>query len=112
MRALITVALVPILLALDERFGTTEKWAADFKSSAQTANGWVVLAKSALTGRLYNLVCDEHSDGALWMTTPLIALDVYEHAYYVDYQSRKGDYIEAFMSHINWAQAEARFLAS
>ncbi len=98
--------------AIEERFGSQEKWTADFITCAKSASGWAVLARNSLNGQLYNLVCDEHAEGLMWMSTPLIALDIYEHAYYVDYQNRKGDYIAAFMEHIDWTRAEDRFTAS
>jgi Fe-Mn family superoxide dismutase len=98
--------------AIEERFGSKDKWATDFIATANAAAGWAVLARSLLNGKLYNLVCGEHAEGLLWMATPLIALDVYEHAYYVDYQNRKADYVAAFMEHIDWTSAEVRYAAS
>ncbi|MCK5729345.1 MAG: Fe-Mn family superoxide dismutase [Methylococcales bacterium] len=88
--------------AIEKRFGSMEKWANDFQACATSASGWAVLALHTLNGKLYNVVCDKHADGLPWMSTPLIALDVYEHAYYVDYKNNKADYIKKFMPHIDW----------
>jgi superoxide dismutase len=46
-----------------------------------------VLAYDSLNGKLYNIVSDKHATGVLWMATPLVVIDVYEHAYYVDYKN-------------------------
>ena len=47
--------------------------------------------------------------GVLWMGTPLVVMDVYEHALYIDYKNRKSDYIDRFMEHIDWQQVSRRF---
>lgn len=97
--------------AIDKRFGSIDKWAADFQVCAKSASGWAVLAYDSVNGKLYNLVCDKHASGLLWMATPLIVLDAYEHAYYVDYKNNKTDYIDKFMSHINWGEVNSRYSA-
>ncbi len=97
--------------AIDKRFGSVEKWAADFQASARSAAGWAMLVRHPVNGRLYNVVSDEHAHGVLWMAAPLVVIDVYEHAFYVDYRNRKAAYVEKFMSHIDWNAANARLLA-
>ena len=57
------------------------------------------------------VLSDEHASGPLWFATPLVVIDVYEHAFYIDYQNKKADYIEKFMRHIDWTEANRRFLA-
>jgi Fe-Mn family superoxide dismutase len=98
--------------AIDKRFGSLEKWTEDFTASAREAAGWAMLARHPVNGRLYNVVSDEHAMGVLWMAVPLIVIDVYEHAFYIDYQNRKAEYVEKFMQHIDWAEANARFHAT
>ena len=95
--------------AIAGRFGSLEKWAADFQASAREAAGWAMLVRHAVNGRLYNVVSDEHGMNVLWMATPLVVIDVYEHAFYIDYQNRKAEYVEKFMGHIDWNQVNARF---
>ncbi len=97
--------------AINARFGSIEKWAADFIASAKDAAGWAMLVKHPVNGKLYNVVSDEHAMGLLWMAIPLIVIDTYEHAFYIDYQNRKAEYIEKFMSHIDWTEANQRFSA-
>jgi Fe-Mn family superoxide dismutase len=95
--------------AIEKRFGSLEKWSADFTSSAKEAAGWAMLVRHPVNGKLYNVVSDEHAMGLLWMAVPLVVIDVYEHAFYIDYQNRKAEYVDKFMSHIDWNEANARF---
>lgn len=94
-----------------KRFGSLEKWADDFRASAGTAAGWAMLTFHPVNGKLYNVVSDEHAMGPLWMGVPLVVIDVYEHAFYIDYQNRKSEYIEKFMGHIDWNEVNARHRA-
>jgi Fe-Mn family superoxide dismutase len=68
-----------------------------------------MLIHHPVNGRLYNVVIDEHAMGPLWLAMPLVVIDVYEHAFYIDYQNRKADYIEKFIQHIDWAEADRRY---
>ena len=95
--------------AIEHRFGTLEKWIGDFTASAKEAAGWAMLVRQPINGKLYNVVSDEHAMGLLWMAVPLIVIDTYEHAFYIDYQNRKAEYVEKFMEHIDWNEADARF---
>jgi len=95
--------------AIEKRFGSLDKWAADFQASAKAAAGWAMLAFHPLNEKLYNVVSDQHAMGPLWMATPLLVIDVYEHAFYVDYKNRKTQYIETFMDHIDWKEVSRRF---
>ena len=95
--------------AIEQRFGSLEKWSADFIASAKEAAGWAMLVKHPINGKLYNVVSDEHAMGVLWMAAPIVVIDTYEHAFYVDYQNRKGEYVEKFMAHIDWNEANSRF---
>ncbi len=95
--------------AIESRFGSLAKWSDDFIASAKEAAGWAMLVRHPVNKKLYTIVSDEHAMGVLWMAMPIVVIDTYEHAYYVDYQNRKAEYIEKFMSHIDWQEAERRF---
>jgi len=95
--------------AIERRFGSLEKWADDFQASAKTAAGWAMLVKHPVNGKLYNVVSDEHAMGVIWMATPLIVIDTYEHSFYIDYHNRKAEYVEKFLDHIDWEEANGRF---
>jgi Fe-Mn family superoxide dismutase len=94
--------------AVSKRFGSIDKWAADFQACANAASGWAILAYHPQNGNLYNVVSDRHATGVLWMATPLIIIDVYEHAFYIDYKNNKSRYIEKFISHIDWNEVDHR----
>ena len=89
-----------------------DKWRQDFQASAKAASGWAVLAYDPLNAKLYNLVSDKHATGVLWMATPLLVIDVYEHAYYLGYKNNKNEYIAKFMSHIDWEEVNRRYISS
>lgn len=95
--------------AIKKRFGSLEKWATDFVASAKTAAGWAMLVAHPVNGKLYNVVSDEHAQGPLWLAAPLVVIDVYEHAFYIDYQNNKGTYVETFLDFIDWTEVERRF---
>jgi len=95
--------------AVARRFGSLEKWAIDFTDSARTAAGWAMLVVHPVNGKLYNVVSDEHAQGPLWLAAPLVVIDVYEHAFYIDYQNRKGDYVDRFLDFVDWEEADRRY---
>ena len=97
--------------AIQQRFGSLDQWAADFAASAKGAAGWAMLVQHPVNGKLYNVVSDEHAMGVIWMSIPLVVIDTYEHAFYIDYQNRKADYVEKFLDHIDWNEVGARFHA-
>jgi Fe-Mn family superoxide dismutase len=95
--------------AIEKRFGSIDKWAGDFIASAKSAAGWAMLVRHPVNGKLYNVVSDEHSMGVIWMAIPLVVIDTYEHAFYIDYQNRKVQYVEKFIDHVDWDEVNARF---
>lgn len=91
------------ILALIERdFGSFDRWMAEFKALGLAARGWVVLAYDLDEKKLKNIICDAHNQGGVWNTVALFIMDVYEHAYFVDYATARKAYIEAFFKNINW----------
>ncbi len=84
-------------------FGSYENWEKDFKATgAMRGIGWVILYYDGWGDRLFNTWINEHDVGHLCAATPLIVMDVFEHAYMVDYGLKKADYIEAFFKAIDW----------
>lgn len=91
-------------------FGSFEAWEAEFKSTGGIPGiGWVALGYDAQGGRLFNVWIDEHDTGLLAGGKPLLLMDVFEHAFMVDYGLAKGDYIAAFMNAIDWEAVSGRF---
>lgn len=87
-------------------FGSFENWEKDFKSTgAMRGIGWVILYYDAIGGRLFNTWINEHDVGHPGGAAPLLIMDVFEHAYMIDYGLKKADYIEAFFKAIDWTNA-------
>ncbi len=70
--------------------------------------GWVVLYYDQKAGRLFNVWINEHDVGHLSGAVPILVMDVFEHAFMLDYGLKRADYIEAFFNNINWNEAEKR----
>jgi len=87
-----------------EDFGSFAAWAEEFKAEGIASRGWVVLALDLEEGRLHNFVCDLHNQGGIWGAVPVLVLDVYEHAYFIDYATNRKSYIEAFMKNVKWEE--------
>jgi len=84
-------------------FGSYENWEKDFKATgAMRGIGWVILYYDMTEGRLFNTWINEHDEGHLSGAMPLIVMDVFEHAYMIEYGLKKADYIEAFFKAIDW----------
>jgi Fe-Mn family superoxide dismutase len=94
-----------IVTMIEQEFGTLENWKADFIATGLSARGWAILAFDMTEKRLHNYASDAHNVGAVWGAIPLIALDVYEHAYFIDYGVGRKEYIDAFFTNLNWQHA-------
>jgi len=94
---------------LNEDFGSAANWQKDFEAAgAMRGIGWVVAYHDPLRNRLFNAWIDEHDRGHLVACTPVVVLDVFEHAYMIDYGVKKAGYLEAFFRNLNWDAATQR----
>lgn len=92
-----------------EDFGSIEAWEKDFRGVATMRGiGWAVLYQDNATGQLLNFWINEHDAGHPAGCTPLLILDVFEHAFMLDYQLKRPDYIAAFFANVDWQAVEAR----
>ena len=101
----------PLARAIERDFGSHDRWAAEFSGMGKAlggGSGWVLLTYSRRDNRLVNTWAADHTmvlaDGA-----PLLALDMYEHAYQMDYGAKAGDYVNAFMKAFTWRHANSAF---
>jgi superoxide dismutase, Fe-Mn family len=83
-------------------FGSIDAWRADLTATGMAGRGWAWTAYDWDEGRLFNYVGDAQNTFPIWNATPLVALDVYEHAYFLDYQTDRASYIEAFLKNLDW----------
>ena len=83
-------------------FGSVDAWRSDLKATGMAGRGWAWTAYDWDEGRLYNYVGDAQNTFPIWNATPLVALDVYEHAYFMDFQTDRAAYIDAFFGNLDW----------
>ncbi|MBD3166401.1 superoxide dismutase [bacterium] len=87
-----------------EDFGSFDAWVEDFKATAMSALGWAILCYDPTDGALHNFLVDFHNNGAVWGASPLVPVDVFEHAYYYDQGPDRGSYVQAFLDNLNWGK--------
>jgi len=90
-------------------FGSYDAWEKDFKATgAMRGIGWAVLYQDMANGKLINFWINEHDVGHPAGCQPILIMDVFEHAFMIDYGLKRADYIEAFFKNIDWKAVEAR----
>jgi len=97
--------------AIERDFGSEARWRAEFTAMGKAlggGSGWVVLTRSARDGRLVNQWAADHTM-ALAGGTPIVVLDMFEHAYAMDYGAKAAAYVDAVVATLNWSAADARF---
>jgi superoxide dismutase, Fe-Mn family len=102
-----------IRTALAAAYGSFEAWEAEFRRTAMSlagGSGWCVLAYNHHTAALHNYWCWDHSSGPA-QSTPLLALDMYEHAYAIDFGPAAPRYLDAFMQNVDWEVVDTRYRA-
>jgi len=100
----------PLAKKIAEEFGSFDAWEKDFKATgAMRGIGWALLYSDKQSGRLFNTWINEHDGGHLAGCTPILIMDVFEHAFMVDYGLKRADYIEAFFKAIDWSVAADRY---
>jgi superoxide dismutase, Fe-Mn family len=92
-----------------ESFGSYEEWEKEFKGvGTMRGIGWVILYQDSVSGALCNCWINEHDVGHLAGCNPILILDVFEHAFMIDYGLKRPDYIASFFKNVEWKAAEAR----
>jgi superoxide dismutase, Fe-Mn family len=84
-------------------FGSLDSWRADLKATGMAARGWAWTAYDWDESRVFNYIGDAQNTFPVWNATPLVALDVYEHAYFMDFQTDRASYIDAFFDNLDWS---------
>jgi superoxide dismutase, Fe-Mn family len=102
----------PVSAALEQQFGSVAAWRREFVALAQAlsgGSGWVLLTFSRRDRRLYNQIAFDHSQ-AMMDTVPVLALDMYEHAYSLDFGANASAYVDGFMRNIDWTKVGDRLM--
>jgi len=94
---------------LEKDFGSVDAWRADLKATGMASRGWAWTAWDRDWGYLFNYAGDAQNTFPVWNGAPIIALDVYEHAYYLDYGVARASYIDAFFKNLDWNAIGAAF---
>ncbi|CAJ0884837.1 superoxide dismutase [Ralstonia pickettii] len=100
--------------AIERDFGSVARWQAEFTAMGKAlggGSGWVLLTYSPRDQRLVNQWASDHAH-TLAGATPILALDMYEHSYHMDYGAKAAAYVDAFMQNIQWQRVAARFEAA
>lgn len=92
----------------ERAYGGRENFIEDFTACATSARGWTVFAYDQRSGSFRNFLLDAHNKGNIIMAFPIIVLDMYEHAYFLDYGTNKGSYIKSFIEGLDWEVVEKR----
>ncbi len=93
-------------------YGSFEDWKKNFLAlGAMRGIGWVVLTHDTETGELFNVWINEHDGGHLAGTTPILVMDVFEHAFMLDYGIKRADYLTVFFKAIDWNTVTSRLAA-
>ncbi|MDZ7271701.1 MAG: superoxide dismutase [candidate division KSB1 bacterium] len=100
-----------LMKAIVRRFGSFDAFKAQLSaaSKAVEGSGWGVLAYVPFFGTLEVLQAEKHQDLTQWGAAPLLVIDVWEHAYYLKYQNRRGEYVDKLFDIINWEDVAERF---
>jgi Fe-Mn family superoxide dismutase len=96
--------------ALDREFGTFDRFKKEFSKAASSVegSGWAALVMEPLSGRPMIMQIEKHSNNVYPTTPILMVLDVWEHAYYVDYRNNRGQFIDAFWNVVDWDEVNRR----
>jgi Fe-Mn family superoxide dismutase len=87
---------------VERDFGSVTAWKSDLKATGMAARGWAWTAYDWDEERLFNYIGDAQNTYAVWNATPLVALDVYEHAYFGDYSTDRSTYIDVFFNNLDY----------
>ncbi len=87
---------------VERDFGSFDRWRADLRATGLAGRGWAWTVYDWDESRLRNLLGDAQNTYPVWNATPLVALDVHEHAYFLDYQTDRASYIDAFFENLDW----------
>jgi Fe-Mn family superoxide dismutase len=100
-----------IAAALKASYGSVESWEAEFRRTAMSlagGSGWCVLSYNVYLRELRNQWAWDHMHGAI-AGVPLLVLDMYEHAYHIDYGAAAAKYVDAFFANLQWEEIERRY---
>lgn len=97
---------------INEAYGSMDKWAADWKSTGIAGRGWAYLGYDRDEQRVFNFIGDSQDTFPQWNCDLVLAMDVYEHAYYIDFGTARAKYIDAWLQVVDWDAVNRRLSAA
>ena len=97
-----------VALLINDAYGSFDAWAKDWKATGISGRGWAFLGYDRKSGQVFNYLGDSQNTYPIWNHECLLAMDVYEHAYYLDFQTARAKYIDAYMQVIDWDAVNRR----
>ena len=98
-----------LLAQIEKDFGSFDAYKKDMKATGIAARGWVWTAWNSMERRLFNYIGDAQNSYPVWGCVPIVAMDTYEHAYFMDFGAARGGYIDAFLANMDWTVVERSF---
>jgi len=100
-----------LLKRIEKDFGSTNKMQGMIAKISKSieGSGWGILAYQPYSDNLVVLQCENHHKLTLWGAVPLLVIDVWEHAYYLKYKNKRGDFVDALMNIVNWDNVAQRY---
>jgi Fe-Mn family superoxide dismutase len=99
----------PILDAINREFSNYDNFISYLTNVGLSMRGWVILTIDSIDNKLHIIGSDLHDTGAVWLSYPILVMDVYEHAYFMDFGTDRKKYISTFIENINWKVLNERF---
>lgn len=91
------------------QYGSWERFVAEFTAKGMAARGWAILAHDSSDKKLHIYTADAQNQGGVWGCAPLMGVDVYEHAYFLDFGSDRKAYINSFLGEVDWRVVDERY---
>lgn len=99
----------PLLNAIINQFSSYDNFISYLTNVGLSMRGWAILAIDSIDSKFHIIGSDLHDTGAVWRSYPILVMDVYEHAYFMDFGADKEKYISTFIKNINWSVLNDRF---
>ncbi|PWI57227.1 superoxide dismutase [Sulfoacidibacillus thermotolerans] len=99
-----------VIKRIHSQYGSYDRFLAEFRGSGLSGRGWAVLAFDPEQDELFIYITDDQHNGHVIQSIPILPMDVFEHAYYIDYGTSRGEYIDAFFRNLDWTVVNQRFL--
>lgn len=99
----------PLLNSIIDQFSSYDRFISYLTNVGLSMRGWAALAIDSIDNKFHIIGSDLHDTGAVWLSYPLLVMDLYEHAYFMDFGTDKKKYIDTFIKNINWGVLNNRF---